>query len=108
MGSTTEDAETRYDVEIRAVPDSDSPSSDGEAGPLAVGSAVEAWVRDTDGSEVAYVSVAVTDEIRLEDPEILASVALAEEGWEVPECGPEWWLERGDLVTTGRAVRLSA
>jgi hypothetical protein len=108
MGSTTEDAETRYDVEIRATPASSNPSWDGEREPLAVGSVVEAWVRDTDGAEVAYVSVRVTDEIRLEDPEILASVALAEAGWEVPECGPEWWLERGDLVTTGRAVRLSA
>ena len=108
MGSTIEDDETRYDVEIRATPASSNASWDGEREPLAVGSAVEAWVRDTDGAEVAYVSVVVTDEIRLEDPEILASVALAEAGWEVPECGPEWWLERGDLVTTGRAFRLSA
>ena len=65
-------------------------------------------MRDADGGEVAYVRVRVTDENRLEDPELLASEALSEAGWEVPACGPEWRLERGDLVTIGMAFRISA
>ena len=75
---------------------------------LAVGSKVTATLADADGREIVSVRVPVTTDTQYEDPEVLAGVALAAQGWALGECGPDWW-DAGDgpgsIWTAGVATR---